>query len=113
MKSLFSRVGVLSLVLFALGSMSFVNADAINDTDFVITVDTTRVPSTGTSTTTTATNASSFKIPLAPSTAYNFEIDWNNDGIFDETYSSTTPSTYFSILHDYGAPQVSQKIRIK
>jgi hypothetical protein len=113
MKSCFFSTWARVFVLCILSVIPLVSADAINDTDFVITVDTTRNPSTGTATTTVSTNANSFKIPLAPSTAYNFEIDWNNDGVFDETYNATTPSSHFSILHDYGTPQVSQKIRIK
>lgn len=63
------------------------NADPINSTDFVITVN------TGSSTT--------FTIPTANGSGYNYNVDCNNDGVIDltsqtgnATCSYATPGTY-------------------
>lgn len=81
----------------------FVSADAINNTDFVTAW---KTDNAGT------TSSTSIGIPLAPSTAYNFQIDWNNDGVYDQTYNATTPAspaTY--VTHDYGVAG-TYKVRI-
>ncbi len=57
-------------------------------------------------------NSTSISIPLAPSTAYNFGIDWNNDGVVDQTYNAITPATPLQyVTHDYGTAG-TYKVRI-
>lgn len=93
MQSLFSRMYVFVFTCIVLTIVPFASADAINTTDFVTTW---KTDNTGT------TNSTSIGIPLAPSTVYNFQIDWNNDGVIDQTYTATTPAspaTY--VTHDY------------
>ncbi|MGB3023339.1 MAG: BspA family leucine-rich repeat surface protein [Candidatus Saccharimonadales bacterium] len=81
----------------------FVAADAINNTDFVTTW---KTDNAGT------TSSTSIGIPLAPSTVYNFQIDWNNDGVYDQTYNATTPASPATfVTHDYGVAG-TYKVRI-
>ncbi len=52
------------------------SADAINATDFVITI---KTDNAGTS------NATSFTLPTISGQTYNYGVDWNNDGVVDQT----------------------------
>ena len=92
------KLVIVLAVAFACGigiiAPHFVAADAINNTDFVTTW---KTDNAGT------TSSTSIGIPLAPSTAYNFQIDWNNDGVYDQTYNATTPASPATfVTHDYG-----------
>ena len=62
-------------VAVALNRAPITKADAINDTDFVITVDTTKAGS--------STNQQ-FTIPIS-GTGYNYTVDCNNDGVPEAT----------------------------
>ena len=84
--------GVLALLTISGSLYSFTRitkADAINSTDFVTTW---KTDNEGTS------NSTSITIPTAGWLTYDYSVDWNNDGIVDET-NITGDAT-----HDFGAP---------
>ncbi|HEY0965238.1 MAG TPA: BspA family leucine-rich repeat surface protein [Candidatus Saccharimonadales bacterium] len=88
----FSFIGAAVVVLQLLGVINLttrpVYADAINSTDFVTTwkTDNSDTP-----------NDSSITIPTG-GIGYNYDVDWNNDGIFDQ-FGVTS-----GITHDFGVP---------
>ncbi|HEY1085977.1 MAG TPA: BspA family leucine-rich repeat surface protein [Candidatus Saccharimonadales bacterium] len=86
-----SLIGVTVLTLQLFGVINFssrpVYADAINSTDFVTTW---KTDNQGTS------NSSSITIPTTGG-GYNYDVDWNNDGIFDQLAITG------NVTHDFGA----------
>ncbi len=68
-----------------------VRADAINTTDFVITVNTAKV---GTST------ATQFTIPTTGS-GYNYKVDCNNDGVYEATAQTTNYTCNYASAGTY------------
>lgn len=82
------------LLFFLIISLNFfvsqVSADAINSTDFVTTWNTTL-------TATSSSCSTCIRIPTAAGSSYNYSVDWNNDGIIDQTGITG------SVTHDYGA----------
>ncbi|NPA46738.1 MAG: BspA family leucine-rich repeat surface protein, partial [Chlorobi bacterium] len=44
------------------------------------------------------TNNTSIRIPTYPGLTYNYDVDWNNDGVYDQTGITG------SVTHDFGTP---------
>ncbi len=90
--AVFLVVGLTTLTLQLIGIVNLashpVYADAINTTDFVTTW---KTDNSGTS------NDSSITIPTNGN-GYNYSVDWNNDGIPDQTGITG------SVTHDFGIP---------
>ena len=74
--------------MFTLFTSSWVAADAINSTDFVTTWKTDNAGSS---------NSTSITIPTQGG-GYNYSVDWNNDGIVDQTGING------GVTHDFGTP---------
>ena len=72
-----------------------VRADAINTTDFVTTW---KTDNQG--------NSNDSSVYLSFADGSNYEVDWNNDGVYDQTVASG------SVGHDYGTPG-TYTIRVK
>lgn len=86
----FKKVVLLGSILF-LGPIIY--ADGINNTDFVITINTSNT-SFGSS------NSTSFTIPTSGA-GYNYSVDWDNDGIADQTNITGNTTHNFGVAGTY------------
>lgn len=84
-------LALVSVVSFLNLRTSKVRADAINTTDFVITV---KTDNPGSST------ATQFRIPTA-GTGYNYNVDCNNDGIYDATGQTSSYTCDYTTAGTY------------
>ncbi len=80
---------VLGFLLFVFNNKTY--ADVINNTDFVITVNTANAGSSA---------SNQFTLPTAW-WGYNYNVDWNNDGVADQTWLTTSVTRTFATAGIY------------